>query len=128
MGPMGMGPSPGMPGAPGAGMGAVGAGQPKEESEEGPRAPITTNYYYRAGHRPNEAPSVPIVTDQALHHNERANVLYSDGHAKSLPEQVWRELGFTPLEELLQPPPAEEDADMEGLETGAPGPPGGGGG
>jgi len=125
MGPPGMGAPPGMPGAPGMGTAPQ---EPAEEPEGETKAPIMTNYYYRAGHRSNESPSVPVVTDQAPHHNGRANVMYSDAHAKSLPEEAWRQLGFTPLEELLQPPPVGGDPGPEGLGMGAPGPPAGGGG
>jgi prepilin-type processing-associated H-X9-DG protein len=115
------------PGTAGASGTGTGSGETAEKPEERTQPPLTTNYYYRAGHRPNESPSVPVITDQAPHHNERANVMYSDGHAKTLPEQVWRELGFTPLEELLEPPPAEGDAGTGAPGMGAPGAPGGGG-
>jgi prepilin-type processing-associated H-X9-DG protein len=83
---------------------------PDQQLKEGQ---IATNYYYRAGHQPGESPAAPIVTDQALHHNERANVLYTDGHATSLAEQGWREAGFKPIEEILNP-------DLEAMEPGAP--------
>ncbi len=73
---------------------------------------IATNYYYRAGHERGESPAAPIVTDQALHHNERANVLYTDGRAKSFGEQAWRGAGFRTIEEILNP-------DVDAMESDA---------
>ncbi|MCK4323301.1 MAG: type II secretion system protein [Armatimonadetes bacterium] len=84
---------------------------PPKESEdkaEPEEEPITWSYYYRAGHRHNELPVVPLVTDSGLRHQEKANVMFSDGGLGLLGEQDWRALGFRPLEEIIaerNPPP-----------------------
>ncbi len=80
-----------------------------EDKAEPEEEPIEWSYYYRAGHRHNELPVVPLVTDHELCHMEKANVLFSDGGLRLLGEQDWRALGFRPLEEIIaerNPPPA----------------------
>jgi len=97
-----------------------------------PKVPLPMGYYYRAGRRPDEAPSRPLLSDQKLVHNDRANVLYTDGHAAVLAEPAWRALGFKPLEEVWPPEPYRDRSapgtgmmpgGMPGM--GGPGPPGG---
>jgi prepilin-type processing-associated H-X9-DG protein len=63
---------------------------------------LKTSYYYRAGRRHNQTPRAPLCTDQSLPHNDRANILYSDGTLISLTESRWRAEGFVPLTELQQ--------------------------
>ncbi|MGE5531512.1 MAG: type II secretion system protein [Bacteroidota bacterium] len=63
---------------------------------------LKTSYYYRAGRRHNQTPRAPLCTDQSLPHNDRANMLYSDGTLISLPESRWRAEGFVPLAEFEQ--------------------------
>ncbi len=87
--------------------------RPKESEEkaEPEEEPIQWSYYYRAGHRHNELPVAPLVTDHEPSHGDKANVLFSDGGLRWLGEQEWRALGFRPLEEIIaerNPPP--EDA------------------
>jgi prepilin-type N-terminal cleavage/methylation domain-containing protein/prepilin-type processing-associated H-X9-DG protein len=101
-------------------MGAPAASAESTDSEEGqPEPPIMTNYYYRAGHRAREAPAGAILSDRALHHNERANVMYADGHTKSLPELPWRGLGFRPIDEILEPSSEETGSPLPGMPGGS---------
>jgi prepilin-type processing-associated H-X9-DG protein/prepilin-type N-terminal cleavage/methylation domain-containing protein len=99
-----------------------------------PKVPLPTGYYYRAGHRPGEAPSRPVLSDQKLVHSDHANVLYTDGHAAILAEPAWRALGFKPLEEVWPPEPYRDrpppgtgmmPGGMPGMGGPAGGPPGG---
>jgi len=77
--------------------------RPKESEDKAKpeEEPILWSYYYRAGHRHNELPVAPLVTDHELCHMEKANVLFSDGSLRWVEEQEWRALGFRPLEEIL---------------------------
>jgi prepilin-type N-terminal cleavage/methylation domain-containing protein/prepilin-type processing-associated H-X9-DG protein len=94
---------------------------PEWDEEAAPQGGPTTNYYYRAGHTRDEAPSAPIVSEHEVAHQDRANVLYSDGHVRRLREADWRALGFTPLRDLTAPP----GMGMGGMPGGMPGmPPG----
>jgi prepilin-type processing-associated H-X9-DG protein len=69
------------------------------ELPELPAGTIMTSYYYRAGRRHNQTPLAPLCSDHKPIHNARANVLFSDGAVKLLPEGPWRKLGFeTPSE------------------------------
>ena len=72
------------------------------QAPEGPTWPegtIMTTYYYRAGRRHNQTPLAALCAEHKPVHTERANVLFSDGAVKSLPEGPWRALGFeTPAE------------------------------
>jgi len=65
-----------------------------------PEDTIMTGYYYRAGRSHNQTPLAPLCSDHKLSHNYRANVLFSDGAIKLLPEGPWRELGFETPEEI----------------------------
>jgi prepilin-type processing-associated H-X9-DG protein len=95
-----------------------------------------TSYYYRAGHWPVEAPSLPVVSDQSALHSDQANALYSDGHTASLQDTAWRAAGFRPLADVWPPAPYREQrggwpgmpATPPGAGMRAPGaaPPGGG--
>ena len=81
-----------------------------EDKAEPDEEPIEWSYYYRAGHRHNELPVAPLVTDHELCHGDKANVLFSDGGLRWLGEQEWRALGFRPLEEIIaarNPPPED---------------------
>ncbi|MCE5240924.1 type II secretion system GspH family protein [bacterium] len=80
---------------------------------------LRTSYYYRAGRAHNETPRAALCSDQSCLHNDRANVLYSDGSLKSLIEGPWRAEGFVPLDEIRQ---------QRAAAAGACGPPGPGGG
>lgn len=68
-------------------------------------AGLMTCYYYRAGRSHNQTPRAPLCSDQSCLHNDRANVLFSDGSLKSLTESPWRALGFLPLAEIEQSRP-----------------------
>jgi len=136
-GPPGMGGSGGMPGPPGGppGMGGPGGmpgppgGTPKMHPTQGSLIPppppgqpppVMTGYYYRAGHTRDEAPAAPVLSDQTLAHNERANVLYSDGAVKRLRELEWRAAGFRPLGEVWPPAPYGPAGPL-GMPGGMPG-------
>lgn len=80
---------------------------------------LRTAYYYRAGRLHNQTPRAPLCSDQYCVHNDRANLLYSDGSLKSLPETPWRAQGFVPLAEIQQ---------RRAAPSGRPGPAGPGGG
>lgn len=121
-GPGGPGLKGGGPGAPGGPGGPPGGGPagpagapPKPQSlapggarivftQGGPPQPqddrLKTSYYYRAGRAHNQTPRAPLCTDQSCLHNDRADVLFSDGSLKSLTEAPWRALGFLPLAEI----------------------------
>jgi prepilin-type N-terminal cleavage/methylation domain-containing protein/prepilin-type processing-associated H-X9-DG protein len=114
-------PAPGMPGA---------QPWPPTEPVSQDSQPITTCYYYRAGHTRDKAPAQPVLSDHTLVHNEYANVLYSDGSVKRLREPEWRAVGFRSVEELWPPPPPHgpERPPVEAPSLGAGGlPPGDGG-
>ena len=64
------------------------------------RARLMTCYYYRAGRSHNQTPRAPLCTDQSCLHNDRANILYSDGSLKSLHGVPVAGLGFLPLQEI----------------------------
>ncbi|MBU0607995.1 MAG: DUF1559 domain-containing protein [Armatimonadetes bacterium] len=118
--PPGMG--PGGPGGPPAGagppVGPPGCPPPPPPSSRAPGPPqivfvqdpgpqwpegtMMTCYYYRAGRIHNQTPRGPLCSDQSCLHNDRANVLYSDGSLKSAMEATWREQGFAPLTEVQQ--------------------------
>ena len=87
--PMGPPPPPGPPAKP-----------PQEEGADAEL--ICTSYYYRAGHRHNELPRVPLVADHEALHKQRANVLFSDGGIETLAESAWQDLGFRPIDDMLQ--------------------------
>ncbi|MGC9320434.1 MAG: hypothetical protein ACP5KN_20540, partial [Armatimonadota bacterium] len=70
--------------------------------EEYPEGTLVTNYYYRAGRRHNGLPPAVLVADHEPAHNDRANVLMSDGAIRSLPEPRWRQMGFRTPDEILQ--------------------------
>ena len=122
------------------GMGYYGPMTPppkeSEEKAEPDEEPIDWSYYYHAGHRHNELPVAPLVTDQGLYHTEKANVLFSDGGLRWLGEQEWRALGFRPLEEIIaerNPPPEDARVPPGGMMPPGyppgmppPGPPGAG--
>lgn len=75
------------------GGGLQGSSKPRAEGI------LYTAYYYRAGRRHNQSPRAPLCSDQSLVHNDRANVLYSDGSLTALPDFRWRSEGFlTPAE------------------------------
>ena len=65
-----------------------------------PAGTIMTAYYYRAGRRHNQTPLAPLCSDHEPRHNDRANVLFSDGAVKLISEGPWRELGFEKPEEI----------------------------
>ena len=97
-GPPGAGP-PGGPGSPPTGpQPKLGKGPPEPPSD----GRMMTCYYYRAGRAHNQTPRAPLCSDQSCVHNDRANVLYSDGTLKSVTEAPWREQGFVPLAEAQQ--------------------------
>ena len=106
-----------MPGVPGA-IGGPASLPPGVTAPTGPPA-IETNYYYRAGLTPGEWPAKPLVSDHDALHNERANVLFTDGHARRLPLGEWRATGLKPIDEMWAP----AMPGMGGM--GMPGPPGG---
>ena len=85
------GPPPGMGGMPGGGMPPLGP------------SVVGTNYYYRAGMAPSEWPAAPMVSDQDTHHNNRANVVFTDGHAGRMGADEWARAGFKPVSELWVP-------------------------
>ncbi|HEY3397629.1 MAG TPA: prepilin-type N-terminal cleavage/methylation domain-containing protein [Armatimonadota bacterium] len=73
-----------------------------------PAGTLFTSYYYRAGRQHNQLPRAPLISDQALRHNDGANVLFSDGAVQIVPEATWRAWGFVTLEEVQaahRPPP-----------------------
>ena len=117
-----MGPAGGMGGPPGGMGGGPPGGSPSEGSPYSGYPPNTllTAYFYRAGQRHNEGPRQPLCSDHETRHNGRANVLFSDGSLRTVPEGPWRQLGFRTAKEIVTPPPP----------TGAIGPgyPGGKGG
>jgi prepilin-type N-terminal cleavage/methylation domain-containing protein/prepilin-type processing-associated H-X9-DG protein len=81
------------------------------------QGPLETSYYYRAGRSHNELPRAPLVSDNDTRHNNRANVLFSDGAIEALPESDWRKWGFVPLKEIQaahNPPPAARPAPPAG--------------
>lgn len=90
-------------------------GIPGEEPEDD--GELRTNYiYHGGGRRHNQMPLAGLVADSEPRHNERANVLMSDGAIISVTESRWRELGFgeelpeylfsTPPPGSAPPPPA----------------------
>ncbi len=93
--------------------------RPKESADkaEPEEEPIQWSYYYRAGHRHNELPVAPLVTDHQLSHGDKANILFSDGGLRWLGEQEWRALGFRPLEEIIaeRNPPREDIRGPRGM-------------
>jgi prepilin-type N-terminal cleavage/methylation domain-containing protein/prepilin-type processing-associated H-X9-DG protein len=109
-GMMGMGPAPSMMQGP-----PVPPEGDTSAADEPP--PLLTWYYYRAGHRRDEAPSAPVLSDQDLHHSNRANVVWSDGHARRVGPQEWHDLDFRPIDELW--PPGGQNAEAEGPEMGS---------
>ena len=101
------GPPPGPPGAEGRATPQpgpeAGVPVPAQESDMPPVPPgaVFTSFYYRAGRMHNQTPLAPLCSDHESVHNGRANVLFSDGAVKSLPEGPWREWGFVPIDEIL---------------------------
>ena len=82
---------------------SMGPPLPPKPDEANAAPAAMTAYYYRAGHRRDEAPAAPLVSDQDLAHNGHANVLFSDGGVKRLAEAEWRSQGFRPLSEVWPP-------------------------
>ena len=93
---------------------------PGSASQAASEEALRTCYYYRAGRAHNETPRAALCSDQSCLHNDRANVLYSDGSLKSLVEGPWRAEGFVPLEESRR--------QQRAAAAGPGGPPGPGGG
>ena len=65
-----------------------------------PEDTVFTTYYYRAGRQHARGPLGVLCAEHRAYHNSRANVLFSDGNVKSVPEAHWRELGFKTPEEI----------------------------
>lgn len=105
---------------------SMGPPLPTDPEEGKATPPGMTSYYYRAGHTPGEAPAAPIVSDQDLHHNKHANVLFSDGSLKRLAEAAWRGHGFRPLSEVWPPGAQTAPGMMPGSGGSPPTGPGGG--
>lgn len=61
---------------------------------------LKTSYYYRAGRTHNQTPRAPLCADQSCLHDDRANVLYSDGSLKSVTRSAWQAQGFITPEEI----------------------------
>ena len=53
-----------------------------------------------------------MLSDQDLHHSDRANVMWSDGHARRVGPQEWRDLGFGPIDEIW--PPGDQNGEAVG--------------
>ncbi len=85
----------------------------REQDAKPDEEPIQWSYYYRAGHRHNELPVAPLVTDHEPSHGDKANVLFSDGGLRWLGEQAWRAQGFRPIDEIIaERNPPREDTGM----------------
>jgi len=95
-------------------------GPPPPEEETPAEEILYTNYYYRGGRRHNQTPRGPLVSDHEALHNDRANVLFSDGAIVSVPEADWRDLGFRPIDEIRQ---ERYPQRYPGPRMGPPGPP-----
>jgi prepilin-type processing-associated H-X9-DG protein len=123
----GMGGPPGMPAPPPPGMPPgtpPGMGGPG--TEYGPDV-LMTGYYYHAGCELMAAPRQWLCSDHKPAHNEGANVLFTDGGIKRLPEPAWKGMGLQPVEERMTKWgwPAT-GGGMSGPPPGAGGPPPGG--
>ncbi len=69
---------------------------------------LKTSYLYHGGAREhNEMPLAGLVADSDTRHNDRANVLMSDGAIKTASRTLWLELGFG--EELPDYLPQQHD-------------------
>lgn len=97
--------------------------RPEDTDEE----VVTTSYFYRAGRSLDAAPAKWLCSDHDPLHNERANVLFTDGAVKRVHNDWWAEMGFRPAAELMVrhggPPPPDFPFDFE---LPPPPPPGGG--
>lgn len=97
---------------------------------------LKTGFIYRGGRSHNQAPLAALVADSEVRHNDRANVLMSDGAIISIPEGHWRALGFGeelpdylfhrpqggyPLDEGM--PPMDEPPPVQVPEQAPPPPP-----
>jgi prepilin-type processing-associated H-X9-DG protein len=75
---------------------------------------LKTSYLYHGGGREhNQTPLTGLVADSDTRHNERANVLMSDGAIKTTSRALWLELGFgeelpdyLPRHDPYGPPPS----------------------
>jgi prepilin-type processing-associated H-X9-DG protein len=81
-------------------------------------------YQYRGGLRATAGGHAPVATDQWLLHNDMANMLFADGHARIVSAGEWQGYGFSPK----GPPGSPGAAGMgapPGMPGGGPGAPGG---
>ena len=53
---------------------------------------LQSSYYYHSGLRYNLGPLLPLVGDSSPRHNERANLLFTDGSIRSVAGTYWLQL------------------------------------
>lgn len=106
-------------------------GGPAHAPPEGQGEVLTTSYFYRAGRSLDAAPARWLCSDHDAHHNEHANVLFTDGAVKRVHKDRWAEMGFRPAAELMVRhgwgPPAGPMMGPPGAPPGGPPPAPGGG-
>ena len=115
--------APGMSGMPGMEPGMDPGMDPCMELPAWDEDLLKTSYlYHGGGRRHNAMPLTGLVADSDTRHNERANVLMSDGAIRSVSESEWLELGFgEELPEYLFAQPAWGDGmGMPGMPPGMP--------
>lgn len=85
-------PPDGLPGEPSPGM----PGPPDAASAAGPtRQTLTTSYFYISGYRYDQLiRRMPLCGDSAIRHNDRGNVLFTDGAAAPWTEMDYRAAGL----------------------------------
>lgn len=94
---------PGLPPGYGGGMPPPPGEPPLPTSPDAyPEGTIFTSYYYRAGRQHVRGPLGPLCAEHSPNHIAHANVLFSDGNVKSVPEAQWRKLGFMTPDEIEQ--------------------------
>lgn len=96
--PPGGPPPPGPPAPPPAGPTCeTGVPEPGEPQDQ----PLMTGYFYRAGRDLNSAPAKWMCADHGTHHNDAANVLFSDGGIKRVEPPQWCAMGFANAQEQM---------------------------
>jgi prepilin-type processing-associated H-X9-DG protein len=79
--------------------------------QSGPPTPpagvLPSGYYYHEGLRYNVGQLLPLAGDSQPRHNERANMLFTDGSIRSVTAQYWLQL-WQPLMPPAEAPPAKK--------------------